>query len=142
MSFWTDERVTTAERLASEGLSAGQIAKQLGCTRNTVIGKLRRLSLALKGVQVQPRRTVSHAPMPVFKPASIPETPRNPCSLHERGRGCAFPISGAGADTLFCAGYTGGKPYCPTHQAVMYEPPKPPSVQRRAMESNLWAARR
>lgn len=42
---WTDERVELLKKLWSDGLSASQIAQQLGgVTRNAVIGKLHRLS--------------------------------------------------------------------------------------------------
>ena len=41
---WTDERVELLRKLWSEGLSASQIAAQLGgVTRNAVIGKVHRL---------------------------------------------------------------------------------------------------
>jgi GcrA cell cycle regulator len=44
---WTDERVELLARLWSEGLSASQIAAQLGdVTRNAVIGKVHRLGLS------------------------------------------------------------------------------------------------
>ena len=44
---WTDERVETLKRLWSEGLSASQIAAELGgITRNAVIGKVHRLGLS------------------------------------------------------------------------------------------------
>ncbi len=44
---WTDERVETLKRLWTEGMSASQIAKELGgVTRNAVIGKVHRLGLS------------------------------------------------------------------------------------------------
>lgn len=44
---WTDERVELLKRLWSEGLSASQIAGQMGeITRNAVIGKVHRLGLS------------------------------------------------------------------------------------------------
>jgi len=44
---WTDERVELLKKLWSEGLSASQIANELGgVTRNAVIGKVHRLSLS------------------------------------------------------------------------------------------------
>jgi GcrA cell cycle regulator len=44
---WTDERVETLKKLWTDGLSASQIAAELGgITRNAVIGKVHRLGLA------------------------------------------------------------------------------------------------
>jgi GcrA cell cycle regulator len=44
---WTDERVELLKKLWSDGLSASQIAAQLGgVTRNAVIGKVHRLGLS------------------------------------------------------------------------------------------------
>src|SRR5690349_1024465 len=44
---WTDERVELLKKLWSEGLSASQIAAELGgITRNAVIGKVHRLGLS------------------------------------------------------------------------------------------------
>eukprot|EP01037_Dinobryon_pediforme_P013111 gene13111-13213_t len=44
---WTDDRVSTLKKLWLDGLSASQIAKQLGgVTRNAVIGKVHRLGLS------------------------------------------------------------------------------------------------
>ena len=43
---WTDDRVDTLKKLWTEGLSASQIAKELGgVSRNAVIGKVHRLGL-------------------------------------------------------------------------------------------------
>jgi len=44
---WTDERVETLKKLWADGLSASQIAAELGgVTRNAVIGKVHRLGLS------------------------------------------------------------------------------------------------
>lgn len=44
---WTDERVELLKKLWADGLSASQIANQLGgVTRNAVIGKVHRLGLS------------------------------------------------------------------------------------------------
>jgi len=86
---WTDERVETLIKLWTDGLSASQIASQLGgVTRNAVIGKVHRLKLsgrakvaagskrakktaemqeqkrravARNATQAAPQRTVTHA---------------------------------------------------------------------------------
>ncbi|WP_244661514.1 GcrA family cell cycle regulator [Mesorhizobium huakuii] len=51
---WTDERVELLRKLWSEGLSASQIAAQLGgVSRNAVIGKVHRLKLSGAAAQRQ-----------------------------------------------------------------------------------------
>ena len=48
---WTDERVEKLKKLWAEGLSASQIAAQLGgVSRNAVIGKVHRLKLTGRGL--------------------------------------------------------------------------------------------
>ncbi|HWK13233.1 MAG TPA: GcrA family cell cycle regulator [Rhizobiaceae bacterium] len=61
---WTDERVELLSKLWSEGLSASQIAAQLGgVSRNAVIGKVHRLKLSGRGraatAAVRPKKVVS-----------------------------------------------------------------------------------
>lgn len=58
---WTDERVERLKSLWSEGLSASQIAAELGgVTRNAVIGKVHRLGLSGRAKpQVQAARPVA-----------------------------------------------------------------------------------
>ncbi len=68
---WTDERVELLKKLWNEGLSASQIAAQLGgVSRNAVIGKVHRLKLSGRGktTTAAPRskkvNTVAAAPRP------------------------------------------------------------------------------
>ena len=62
---WTDERVETLKKLWLDGLSASQIAKQLGgVTRNAVIGKVHRLGLSGRATPSQPARTQFKSPRP------------------------------------------------------------------------------
>lgn len=73
---WTDERVELLKKLWQDGLSASQIAKQLGgVTRNAVIGKVHRLGLSGHAVPSRPQRTVFKAPRPA-RPAAAPSAPR------------------------------------------------------------------
>ncbi len=54
---WTDERVSALRKLWTDGLSASQIAKQLGgVTRNAVIGKVHRLGLAGRATPSRPAK--------------------------------------------------------------------------------------
>ncbi|TCT08255.1 GcrA family cell cycle regulator [Aquabacter spiritensis] len=71
---WNDERVELLKRLWGEGLSASQIATELGgITRNAVIGKVHRLGLSgrVKAAgPARPRKAQTEAPAP--RPASRP----------------------------------------------------------------------
>lgn len=68
---WTDERVELLKKLWSEGLSASQIATQLGgVSRNAVIGKVHRLKLSGRG------RASSATPRPKKTAPSAPKSPR------------------------------------------------------------------
>src|SRR5258708_34174835 len=79
---WTDERVETLKKLWLDGLSASQIAKQLGGgTRNAVIGKVHRLGLSGRAAPSHPSRPAFKAPRPP-RPMSTP-LPRPP-SLEPR----------------------------------------------------------
>lgn len=64
---WTDERVELLKKLWAEGLSASQIAAQLGgVSRNAVIGKVHRLKLSSRARAKSP----SPRPKKTGKPAS------------------------------------------------------------------------
>ena len=63
---WTDERVARLSKLWAEGLSASQIATDLGgVTRNAVIGKVHRLGLSGRAKSTtggRPKRAAAEAP--------------------------------------------------------------------------------
>jgi len=62
---WTDERVEMLKSLWADGLSASQIAAELGgVSRNAVIGKVHRLGLSGRKVKVKaPRSSASARPV-------------------------------------------------------------------------------
>src|SRR5436853_1786140 len=66
---WTDERVELLKKLWADGLSASQIAAELGgITRNAVIGKVHRLGLSGRAkspaaASPRPRQTRVHQQM-------------------------------------------------------------------------------
>ncbi|MBS9476727.1 GcrA family cell cycle regulator [Ancylobacter radicis] len=63
---WTDERVELLKKLWSEGLSASQIAAELGgVTRNAVIGKVHRLGLSGRAKAVAAAAPRPRKPRPV-----------------------------------------------------------------------------
>jgi GcrA cell cycle regulator len=73
---WTDERIAMLRKLWLDGLSAGQIAKQLGgVTRNAVIGKVHRLGLVSTG-RAAPSTPFLRAPKAPKPARPIEQKPR------------------------------------------------------------------
>ncbi len=53
---WTDERIAALRKMWLEGMSASQVARQLGgVSRNAVIGKVHRIGLAGRDAPSRPR---------------------------------------------------------------------------------------
>ncbi len=83
---WTDERIDTLKTLWGQGMTASQIAEELGeVSRNAVIGKAHRLGLESRPSPVRPNEPVaSAAPAPeiesVPEPLSEPETEDEPAA--------------------------------------------------------------
>ena len=85
---WTDERVEKLKKLWSEGLSASQIAAQLGgVSRNAVIGKVHRLNLPGRAkaggtpASARPKRPAQATPRPsnfTARPANAPRPVSRP----------------------------------------------------------------
>jgi GcrA cell cycle regulator len=142
---WTDERVETLKKLWLEGLSASQIAKQLGgVTRNAVIGKVHRLGLSGRATPSQPQRAAFRAPRPprpVPPPAiprrveaapaaaapppvpMLPEAPGTATVLTLGAHMCKWPIGDPSSDDFtFCGRRVGDGPYCDDHARVAYQP--------------------
>ncbi|WP_175868429.1 GcrA family cell cycle regulator [Bartonella gabonensis] len=77
---WTCERVELLKKLWSEGLSASQIAAQLGgVSRNAVIGKVHRLKLPGRGKT--PQGSTRGQKTPVGSSSSSPRARRNPSTV-------------------------------------------------------------
>ena len=77
-SVWTQERGERLKVLWGKGLSASQIAWEIGCgTRMAVIGKARRLGLAYRAQRPTmarlPRRPTKPKPKPQAKPKPAPQ---------------------------------------------------------------------
>jgi GcrA cell cycle regulator len=147
---WTDERVETLKKLWLDGLSASQIAKQLGgVTRNAVIGKVHRLGLSGRATPSQPARTTFKAPRPARPLMTSPQTHRalpaapreiapRPVVHHEPyieqpgtatvltlgAHMCKWPIGDPSTDDFsFCGRRAGDEgPYCIEHARLAYQP--------------------
>jgi GcrA cell cycle regulator len=144
---WTDERVETLKKLWLDGLSASQIAKQLGgVTRNAVIGKVHRLGLSGRATPSQPQRTVfkaPRAPRPAVSAAPAPrriiepsmptaqaiqpyisEEPGTATVLTLGAHMCKWPIGDPSSDSFTFCGRRSDRegPYCMEHARVAYQP--------------------
>ena len=133
-STWNAERVDALKRCFAAGLSCGQIAREIGVTRNAVIGKMNRLGLTRpKDVLVRrlSRERLPRPPRPMRtiwsrerrasvaaqqqmllaafdEPSPCAEVPilnGRGCTLLELGRQeCRWPISAPGADDFSFCG--------------------------------------
>ncbi|MBC7168785.1 GcrA family cell cycle regulator [Phenylobacterium sp.] len=146
---WTDERVESLKKLWQDGLSASQIAKQLGgVTRNAVIGKVHRLGLSGRAAPSKPARPAFKAPRPQRPAATAPSAPRRiaepvaaeaaqtpaPTRYVDEEPGsatvltlgahmCKWPIGDPSSDGFtFCGRRASEGPYCVEHARVAYQP--------------------
>ena len=157
---WTDERVELLKKLWLDGLSASQIAKQLGgVTRNAVIGKVHRLGLSGRAAPSQPTRPVFKAPRaprpaPAPQPRRVeahthhtpntpapqaiyyPEEPGSATVLTLGAHMCKWPIGDPATDGFsFCGRRTDvDGPYCASHARVAYQPQQ---TRKRSSASEL-----
>ena len=142
---WTEERVALLKKLWLEGLSASQIAKQLGgVTRNAVIGKVHRLGLSGRATPSSPPRPAFKAPRPPRPVSSSSLAPRRPLGhppapqpqqtyyVEEPGSAtvltlgahmCKWPIGDPASDGFtFCGRRIGDGSYCTEHARLAYQP--------------------
>jgi GcrA cell cycle regulator len=74
---WTDERIDKLKSLWGQGLTASQIADELGgVSRNAVIGKAHRLGLESRPSPVKPGEAVPSAPAATAAPTPAPAAPK------------------------------------------------------------------
>jgi GcrA cell cycle regulator len=91
---WSDERVELLKKLWADGLSASQIAAEIGnVTRNAVIGKVHRLGLSGRA-----KSPASSAPRPRKAPTRSPS--------HPMSHGGAMPNGGGGGQAHAVRGNT------------------------------------
>src|ERR1700739_3026015 len=149
---WTEERVELLKKLWSDGLSASQIAAELGgITRNAVIGKVHRLGLSGRAKPTstgaaRPRKARSPSMLRIGRVAirgntalahayeieeAEPELIDNIIPIGQRRtllelneQTCRWPVGDPGSsDFFFCGGNTvAGLPFCAHPSRVAYQP--------------------
>ena len=148
---WTDERVELLKKLWADGLSASQIAGELGgITRNAVIGKVHRLGLSGRAKSPsssapRARKPRSHMlrvsraslrgntalalayemePEPVEQYDNVIPIGQRRTLLELTENTCRWPIGDpASSEFFFCGGPPiTGLPYCAHHSRIAYQP--------------------
>jgi GcrA cell cycle regulator len=135
---WTPDRIDELKRLFEAEYTCSQIAREIGVTRNAVIGKLSRLGLARPGGPRGRRRQSSpraarHSQVSILRTlhakmeAAVAEEPiveGQRCSLFDLSpQTCRWPIGRPGADDFgFCGSApVEGLPYCAGHARMAYQ---------------------
>lgn len=128
--LWPDDRIEQLKLLLAERISATEMARRIGVTRNAVIGKLHRMGLQSQPIINQPRRYIRKPTTCKTKPLRPTEPPAAPPIFEE-------PLNLALADLeldqchwitsdkkppLYCgrptpprSGIKPRSPYCPFH---------------------------
>lgn len=141
---WTDDRVEVLSKLWRDGLSASQIARDLGhgITRNAVIGKVHRLGLTGRAAPHVPgagradqrrerKGRLSRRPQPIRRlppslaVASERELPATGLAsvVSVRWGQCRWPMGEPGSDDFCLCGRPSARgAYCGPHGALAYRP--------------------
>jgi len=117
--IWTEEAVARLRELWASGLSCSAIARELGTSKNAVIGKAHRLKLVPRKSPIE-RVAKRLLPTPtVTLVASVDAT------IALTARHCRWPIGDpALPDFRYCGELPrrDGAPYCEGHWLVAYRP--------------------
>lgn len=134
---WTDEKVAALQKYWDAGLTASQIAAELGddVTRNAVIGKAHRLGLKSRPSPVKkaPQKTKKAAAAPAKKAKKTRIT-----LLDLTERMCKWPIGHPNDEDFHFCGKPSvpAMPYCQAHCDEAYQAQQP-RKSRRASRTRL-----
>ena len=147
---WTDEVIDRLRAFWAAGVSTAEIGRRLGVSKNAVVGKAHRLSLAARpspirrgtvdetpkrpavrrvvGATLAPIALAAAEPKPlvVAPPPAVVSPPPILRAVHRAPGGrlvaCCWPIGEPGTRSFrFCdAESLPGKPYCSAHAALAY----------------------
>lgn len=136
---WTNARVEELKGYFADGLSASQIAGELGgLTRNAVIGKLHRLKLTAGDratLRKSNRRADSQRPRDIVRAAVAlnellpemcdlpPDQSNHAVDIHDLAEhSCRWPLGEPSHLMMYCGDEAQGHVYCPRHARLAYAP--------------------
>ena len=111
---WTDDKIKKLKKMWSAGKAATEIAKALGMSKNSIIGKVHRLELVARPspikTEVKPQKKVAPKKAGVVRLIDL------------KLNTCRWPIGDPKEDDFhFCGEQTvTGKPYCLAHCQEAY----------------------
>lgn len=145
---WTDEMVEDLKKMWKKGLTTNEIAKNLGVSKNSIVGKVHRLNLTARPspikkkeenvvtpeVALEPAKTENIAPKPAVATTVNAENIRkNSISTNASclklteldNHSCRWPIGDPKDDNFcFCGKKVkSGQTYCEEHSALAYVKP-------------------
>lgn len=121
---WTKERIAKLQKMWEKGLSASQIAEELGeVTRNAVIGKAHRLGLSGRPSPVKSAKKAAQKPKPAAKKPPKETKAKVITLLMLTDRICKWPIGHPDEATFHFCGIESapGHPYCAEHAGMAYQ---------------------
>lgn len=155
---WTEEKTEKLKDLWSVGLSCSQIALQLGngFTRNSVVGKARRLNLAMRDPGKSVHTARQHVPVGMrsaLKPKPVPVAPVEPIGptlppdVFAADGQCKWPYGETSEPGWRMCGrvvHKRGSPWCSDHHylSIDHTKPKDPDKASRADASHTREMRR
>lgn len=131
---WTDEKIEDLKKLWAKGLSTAEIGRELGVSKNAVVGKSHRLGLKPRPSPISGKAAEAAPAAAPAKAAAAPAKPKAvkaPKAKEAEKIGdiidlgphmCRWPFGDPGDDDFhFCGRQVApSKPYCPEHCAVAY----------------------
>ena len=112
---WTEDKIKNLKKLWLKGATTAEIAKKLGLSKNSIIGKVHRLNLENRPSPI--KKTA-----PVKKVKVVARKPERIGIMELKLNTCRWPIGDpTEGDFHFCGKNTVmGKPYCAEHCAMAY----------------------
>ena len=137
---WTDEMVEGLKKMWKQGLTTNEIAKNLGVSKNSIVGKVHRLNLTARPSPIKKKEDEAVAETVAVQDKKTVETPAEvkPLNVEKKigssaclklteldNHTCRWPIGDPRDDNFcFCGKKVrGGQTYCEEHSAVAYVKP-------------------